>query len=402
MNLFFKALFSGELTSTIEVEQRMNAFPGINKRFREIEKSNLLSEYRQLDAFVHSETFKTNQKNAARLAKLSKNSNIKTYNKLVNDAELKRFVAFASVPEHYARLSDKEALKTDITLRRMKKLDGSKKVATWRKIEHSSEIVEYLELCKMVADYSQQEKRYAELCKNDDIKFFLSQDVKKHERFESYQTVFENNFDVSAISHKGWKAGFAYPEGFKAIHSFTNQHQAYVGGQNVHTTKGKLQIVTKKVKVTAAAWDEKKGMINMDFAYTSAVIHNTTEFEAGEVIQIKTRCRGKINHNIYLRDKKNNHILSLVRFAGGNAYCGINDHMQSIPGVKSKKFIIYTMFWGKDEIVWYLNGVEVARTKNTIPQSEKLFLHISSSQDKSCKMSNGLVEVDWLKVYKQK
>ncbi|MCQ2346973.1 MAG: hypothetical protein MJZ92_03490 [Paludibacteraceae bacterium] len=408
MNIFLKALLKGELTPTPKLEKKMNAMPGINKRYREVEKSDVMNEYRQLHALMQSEAYQINKKNTARLATLEKNSKIKQYKALLNNSQLQQFIAFAADAIQYAQLSDAEAVKNNATLKLMKKMDGSKEMRLWRQLQHDTEIAEYLELKKTVVDYSKQEERYKYLVNDPDVKFFLNQDEKKHQRFESFETIFEDNFDLTDISAKGWKPGFAYPEGFKAVHSYSNEQQAYVGGKNVEIKDSILYLHTKKEEATGASWDAKKGMITEQFHYTSDSIFNTAEFEEGCILQVKARCRGFLNHGIYLRSKKHIPFISLFNYAEQKAYCGLkaslqeNDYKHELKGLQPIPFAIFTMIWGKDEIIWYLNDLEVHRTKNIIPKGEKLFLHMFSFQFKGKRISEGQLEVDWVRAYKLK
>ena len=167
-----------------------------------------------------------------------------------------------------------------------------------------------------------------------------------------------------------------------------------------------LLYMTKKEKKQAAAWDEKKGMIMKDFEYTSDVIHNTQAFEEGIVLQVKARCRGFLNHGIYLRSEKHVPFISLFNYTDRAVYCGLkgslkeNDYKHEVKGLQPIPFSIYTLVWGKDEIVWYLNDMEIHRTKNIIPKGEKMYLHLYSFQFEHKTASEGTLEVDWIRAYK--
>lgn len=406
MNVFLKALLSGKITPTSMLERKMNAMPGKVERYHQVEQSKELQEFEKLDAFVKSNEFQANQDKLARIKELESHRRIRLFCQLQKKADLQKYLEWAKDDVEYSKLADKEAVKKSIILRKMQKVDASSDLYAWKELEKSEIVDEYLRLKGEVVDYSSEIKRHAELSKNENIKFYLNTDKRQIQRYDESEKLFEDDFTQSQINMNGWKAGFAYPDGFQSVHSYANEKQAYTGGQNIKIKDSILYINTQKEGKNAAAWDDKKGMIMKDFEYTSDVIHNTYAFEEGSVLQVKVRCRGFLNHGIYLRSKKHVPFISIFNYTNGKVYCGLkanlkeDDYKHEVKDLKPLPFSIYTLVWGKDEIIWYLNDMEIYRTKNIIPKGEKMYLHLYSFQFLNKFTSSGTLEVDWVKAYK--
>lgn len=407
MNVFLKALLSGKLTRTPQLEANMRALPGKVKRYHEIEESKELSEYQRLHALLSSDVFAANQEKAARLKQLADSRRIKLYEKLSLDAELQQFLAWAKDDVEYAKLADEELVKKDSRLKAMLKIERSSKLRSWQGLQQLPEVLEYQRLKAEVVDYSAEIAREKELAKNDNIRFFESMSEYEVKRYDHTELIFNEELTLTQIQKSGWRGGFAYPEGFKQVHSYANEVQSYNNGRNVEIRDGILYLTTKKEKNEAPAWDAKKGMVMKHFDYTSDVIYNVQPFEEGTVIKVKCRCRGlHLNHGIYLRSDKHVPFISIFNYTDHAVYCGLKasldteDYKHEIEGLQPIPFSIYTLVWGKDEIIWYLNDMEVHRTKNIIPKGEKMYLHLYSFQFEGHRASEGSLEIDWIKAYK--
>ncbi len=230
-------------------------------------------------------------------------------------------------------------------------------------------------------------------------------------REEGYALQYVEDFHWTDLAHSDWTPGFVYPsKDFQAVHSYTNENQAYAGGKNVEVKNGKLIIHTRRQKTTAPAWDPKKGMVMHTFDYTSDAINNASKLavEAGSVVVVKARCHGLLNHGIYLRGKNHIPFISVFNYTGRKIFCGVKSHINTdenkkeITGLQPLTEIIYTVVWGEDEIAWFVNNLEVYRTKNLIPKGEKLYLHLYSFLFKGLEWNTpGELDVNWIRVYKK-
>lgn len=228
---------------------------------------------------------------------------------------------------------------------------------------------------------------------------------------EGYKLQYAENFDWTDLSKSDWVPGCCYPsKDFKAVHSYVNENQAYVGGKNVEVKDGKLFIHTKREKTVAPAWDDQKGMVMQSFDFTSDMINNASKLtlEEGCVVMVKARCHGLLNHGIYLRSKNHVPFISIFNYTGRKLFCGVkssvdaDENKKEITGLQPITDIIYTVVWNEDSIAWFANNIKVYQTPNRIPKGEKLYLHMYSFMFRGVEWNTpGRLDVDWIRVYKK-
>ena len=230
-------------------------------------------------------------------------------------------------------------------------------------------------------------------------------------RSEGYELQYAEDFNWTDLKQSDWTPGFAYPsKDYQAVHSYTNESQAYVGGKNVEVRDGKLVIKTLREKTTAPAWDPEKGMIMYPFEYTSDVINNASklEIEVGSVVVVKARCHGLLNHGIYLRSKNHVPFISVFNYTGRKLFCGVkanvltDENKYEISGLQPVTDIVYTVVWDTTTITWFVNNMKVHQTLNLVPKGEKLYLHLYSFLFKGKEWNTpGELDVDWIRVYRK-
>lgn len=440
MNLYLKIL-TRQMMSTSAFEKMLDSRKGVIRRYRNVEQSAEWKEYQELRQKVTSDEFQQKKtvllntrysdtyeaQTMAALRRAAIRPDVLLYQSMLLDKKIAACVAFAKDPEKMARLQDKEQLKKNARLRLVKIAVHSKLMHDFLRRERGKDVQAYLQLKQTTStdefrtrnEFWQNprrwfttpecktEERYEQLSNHPDIIFFLEQDPNEIAYMESFEEAFVDDFLWSDLSKSAWKPGFFYPsEDFQSVHSYVNEQQAYNHGKNVSTTDGVLRISTVKEKTTASAWDPQKGMVMHDFNYTSDVINNAQALGMEEgVVQVKARCRGLLNHGISLRGKKHLPILSIFNYSNYRLFCGLkaseNDLLinRKIESLQPILFFIYTVVWDKNDIVWYVNNVEVYRTKNTLPKGEKLYLHMFSYGLQGKQMSEGSLEVDWVRAY---
>lgn len=392
MNFYFlNALLSGKLMTTPKFEGTMELSRQQSKRYRQVEKTEKYKEYLALKEEVESAAF------------LAKKKQIKDV-KYADCDEAKKLAQFATLGKDKAvRAFLKDGSDAENT-----------KVVRYNELKAEIESAEFKKMNEFWKDANRwagtpegkKEVRYAELLKDEDIIFMQKADMQLIANHEHYDLLWQDDFLWTNLKESDWKPGFAYPDGFKAIHSYTNEQQAYVGGRNVEAKDSRLYIHTKKEAVEGAAWDEKKGMVMTPFEYTSDVIYmDKVAFEEGMTISVKAKCNGRLNHGIYLRGKKHLPFISVFDFTGKKLWCGLKDSVKSdktlkcLDGLLPLRDTVFAVSWYKDEIIWYVNNMEVYRTKNTMPKGEKLYLHCYSFQFKKEHISEGQLEVDWIRIF---
>ena len=353
--------------NTKAFEQWLQAQAQLMVRYRQVEKSEILAEYNTLKKVVESTDFQAKKKELtttryedtqegkkmARYKQLKWNSTVILYNLLKKEAWKEK----AAVAE-YLELAEQ-----------VKVPEFQQTNAFWKNKKRWFTTPE-----------SQQEKRYDALVKHADIVFYFQHTEQEIANLEAYKMVWAAEFETAPLSDV-WQTGFLYPsKELKANHSHVNELQAYTQGRNTQVANRVLSIQTKKEKTTAPAWHPTKGMIMHPFAYTSDVWH-TAEAVAPKagVLQAKVHLSGKAKHVVCLTT------------------AGAKKSLHILPADKQVKDAIYTLVWNENEVVNYVNDVEVARSKNPLA-GEALHLLMRSYLPGNVK-GTGKMEIDWIRIY---
>lgn len=397
MDLFFlRALLRGKLMTTPKFESSMEQLRIDAERYRQVEKSDKLKEFLALEQVVNSPEFQS-KKRELTTKKYKDSDEAKKLN------ELKKLSADKFVRKYLKDGSEegRSAVKRYIELKAETETDTFKKMnAFWQDADRWSSTEE-----------GKKEVQYEAFKKDADILFFKNANVKAIENVEQFTLAYQDDFTWNRLENSDWQSGVIYPsKDFQKDHSYINEKQAYNQGKNVETADSVLRIRTIKETKKAPAWDEKRGMVMKEFSFTSDMISNPkVAIEEGEVVQVKVRCHGHLNHGIYLRSPKHIPFVSLFNYNGLKLYVGLkdsvknNEHLHLVDGLQPLNFAIYTVSLQKDEIIWYINNLELYRTKNTLPKGEKLYMHIYSflfEKVNTRYATAGDLEVDWVRVYK--
>ncbi|MCR5049897.1 MAG: hypothetical protein K6A36_02300 [Paludibacteraceae bacterium] len=436
MNLFFKRLI-GQLQSTERMERRMMMEEERIARYRQVEQSPELKEFLELKKIVESKEFGQKKYNLIhtkfkttptyetirRYKDLLNNKQLQMYLELEDSQRLKDYLAFRSSP-NYIKLQNKKEVRNSLELKQMAEFEKSDEFKAYLHYRDSKLPAQFKSLLAEVSsdefkeqyafwsnpkrwkttDEYQQEVLYKRLSLMPDIVYYLKQDSSEIEKLEDWKKVFVDEFDWQRLSDSSWKAGFAYnnPK-LLSQHSFVNEQQANNGGKNVGAMDGKLRLFTKNEKITAPAWDPKKGFINKDFDYTSDIIQTADKFRCeGGLFMAKIRIEGDIHHAFWLGSGKKLPMLSIFHYNGkrvtmGNYGENVFDGT-TLRGINPRNYYIYSLRWTDRELVWYVNNVEVYRTSRNIPK-EKLFLAFSSFIDEQQRAMEGQLNVAWVRVY---
>lgn len=396
MDLFFlKVLVRGELLRTPKFEAVLNQSRENALRYRRVEKMDKIKEFLELDKTVSAPEFQAKKEEIQHIV-------FKRTPEAQMLAELK-----ALAKDKYVRLYLKKGEE-----------EGRASVQRYLELKEQTQAPEFLQRVAFLEDKNRWEKtpegqldaKHAMMAKDDDIDFFIHANVSAIERYEQFDLAFEDDFTWNGLANSDWKPGFLYPnDKFVAVHSYSNEKQAFNNGRNIETANSNLYIRTRKEACDGPAWDAKKGMYTKHFTYTSDAIYtDKVAISEGSIVQVKVRCHGILNHGIYLRSKNHVPFISLFDYTGRKLYCGVKDSLQHdknlkfLDGLQPIVPTIFTVSWQKDEIVWFVNNLEVFRTKNLIPKGEKLYLHMYSFLFEKQTGSEGSLEVDWVRVFNVK
>lgn len=394
MNLYL-SLLSRQLMTTTRFEALLAEQETTIARYRTAEKSSELAEYLTLAKIVLTADFCANKDKCLHTKytvtpEYRKQKQLRT---LSRKRVVKRYLSNKDA-EKAEQLKQNATVQEYLKLQAETQTDEFKKAdAFWRNPRRWYDTPE----CK-------QDTRYAELSKNPEIQFFLSKDPKRITELERFKQVFADDFTWKNLADSQWYAGFAYPsKDFQPNHSFVNELQAYNRGKNVETQDSVLYIRTRKEPVEAPAWDAKRGLVMHKFQYTSDVLQNADSMNlTSGVIQVKARCRGFLDHGIYLASKTALPVVSVFEYSARRIYVGLQTEKekikQKVGGFQPIGFAIYTLVWNKNELVWYVNNMEVARTRNTLPNTP-LHITMRTFAPKGQMTSEGQLEIDWIKVF---
>ena len=357
-----------KMLSTKLFEQWLQEQAQVAVRYRSVEKSNILAEYNQLKQLVESAEFqsKKTKLTTTRYADTQEGSTMAVYKQL----------SWSGAVILY-KLIKKEAWKEKAEVAKYLELDEQikdpefqKNNAFWKNAKRW-----------LTTEESQQEKRYEELKKYEDIVFFFQHTAEEVATLESYKNVWAEECEAARLS-EAWETGFLYPnKDFKADHSHVSEQQAYTRGRNTKVANRVWTILTKKEKVTSAAWHPTKGMIMHDFAFTSDVWHTAQAVApATGVLQAKVRVTGKAKH--------------VIALTTANA----KKALQLLPQDKLVKEAIYTLVWNEKEVINYVNNLEVSRSANPL-SGTKLHLLVRSYLPENQKAGSGQIDIDWIRIY---
>ena len=434
MNLF-TARLTGKVLSTDAYEKMVSDLQARVKLWRAIEKSPELAEYYELKKIVESSDFQQTKKELINrkykdtqegrkmmeYEALSNSSSIRRYRRALKDEEFQAFLAFRET-EDFAKIKSFKQVLTDPLIRKYNMLYYSSYYKNYLKVLNSSELRRLAELEEEVhkedfqkrhalwADtkrwqHSEEYKtfaRYEELANSDDIKFFFEQREERIDWAELFRPSFEDLMDSGA----NWKPGFGYANpAMKDGHSRTSEHQAYVGGKNTFFVEGRMDIETRNESHKAVAWDEKKGFVEHVFDYTSDVMNTKAAFaqESG-MFSAKVRCQGAGHHFFGLTTGKlNSPMIALYHYNGKVHQMGYVDgdktKMVDLTGMLRSMYYVYTFRWTKNELIWYVNDMEVLRMANRLPK-EAMFFFAQSWLPKTEKGGEGKLKVQWARAFR--
>lgn len=434
MNLF-TARLTGRMLSTEQFENTIAEMQARVKRWREIEKSPELAEYLKLRELIDSKEFQSKRtelkdtkykdteegKKMTLLGKLSSTLRMKGYKMALENPTFQAFLQFRDSEDFQKIGSFKERLKSS-ELRMFNMIYRSQFYKNYMKVLNSQELQQLTELEKETStedfqkrnafwadekrwehstDY-QREKRYEELSKSDDIKFYFAQREEKIDWAELFRPAFADDMSTSA----NWKPGFGYANpAIKDGHSRTNELQAYNNGKNTFFAEGRMDIETHEESKKALAWDQKKGFVEHVFPYTSDVMNSRAAFMQEEgMFMAKVRCQGT-GHNFFglSTGEPGKPQVAMYFYDGDIHHMGLidgkNTKLVPLTGMLRSMYYVYTLRWTKKELIWFVNDMEVLRLPNTLPH-EKMFYIAQSFLPANEAGGTGKLKVQWAKAYK--
>ena len=434
MNLF-TARLTGKMLSTEQFEKTIHDMQERVKRWRQIEKSPELAEYQKLRKIVESSDFKERKNELVnrKYQDTDEGKKMIAYRNIVESREYRRYQEALTDPvfqdflkfretEEFAKINSLKERLLNSLYRKYYSLYNSSYYKNYMKMLNAPELKQVAVLEKEIktedfqtrhalwadakrwqhSDEYKTEQRFLELANSDDIKFYFQSREEKIDWAE----LFRPSFDDDMSSSKNWKPGYGYASpAMKDGHSRTNERQAYNGGKNTFYVEGRMDLETREESKKAVAWDEKKGFIEHVFDYTSDVM-NTKEAFAQEsgLFMAKVRSQG-IGHHFFglTTGKLNNPMVALYHYNGDRHQVGFvngaKTQMVDLTGVLRSMYHVYSFRWTKNELVWYVNNMELLRLPNRLPK-EAMFFLAQSWLPMAEKGGTGKLKIQWARVYK--
>jgi len=269
-----------------------------------------------------------------------------------------------------------------------------------------TEVTEYRRLSLELKFAGSQQKTVIEqklktLRKDDQVKAYIRGNRGNKSRFRDFRLTFREEFNAGTGN---WKPGFYFPdERLKSHYSFHNEKQRNNEGKNTFFSDGAMRIYTRREVSEGLAWYPQKGFNVKIFDYTADVVHSADTFhQQGGLFRAKIRCTGNLNHAFWLGSGKEQPHISIFHWKGNELQVGFMNQSDGeatlISGINTAEYHIYSLEWNRNEMIWSINNLVVLRITSNIPW-QPMHLAFNSFIPKHMQGDEGLLEVDWVRVY---
>jgi beta-glucanase (GH16 family) len=447
---------SGLIKNAMALEKKINTEAFQKKKasmntseFKTSEEKKILDEYSDL---INSKTYKNYQK-------LNTSKFKKYYEELYNSDEIKSFEelsAFISSPDfkrqkteilktrfkdtkEFSKLQEYNQLLKSTPIRNYLKFKDSKEFNNYKNLDGSLRLQEYEKLKTYIKSdkfiqkknyYIQRPKRrwrtssdfaqiieFKQLSKSDKIKwYFKSKNSKKFSWLEAWHESFSDEFNTHKLDTKKWLTRYFYGEALlNDSYSLSHDKHFVTDGQNLEFEPSTLRILTKKEAVSGKSWHPNFGFITREFAYTSGLINTGKSFrQQYGTFEAKIKfCESKTIQNAFWMVSKT--MLPHIDIAKADKRITFNNFSGNPIDLKkvssfstsvgrskfSSEFYIYSLEWTPKQLIWKINGVEVASTSKNIP-GEPMYIVLSAGLHRD--PDSGLpaqMEIDWIRCYQK-
>lgn len=369
-----------------------------------VPETDTYNEQEALEIYINSEEYQEKLKatdwKSSDLFKLQND-----FKALKKDQDIKFFFKFEKSPayKNYIEIKDDDKLKR------------------FDELKTQTEDTEFLNQVDYLKDDKKFEKTeeykefeaFTELENNENIKWYLS--LLKEDRFKpliEWETVFEDEFE-DKLNDEIWT-----PMVFTGLMSINEnfviqgEKQFFTDGKNLQINNSELSIQTKKEAAKGKTWSAKNGFMEQDFNYTSGTLNTAKafRFNQGKIeAKVNIQQANNIIHGLSLKGEKITPHIDLIKTGKGNGY-----EVRYIPANSPKsiishkvkginindKYFIHALEWTEKELIWSLNGIEVARETHQL-NGQELYINMASILEKTPESLPADFKIDWIKVYKK-
>ncbi len=383
---------------------------GYPQRIEKIESSATLKEYNRLHDFFNSPEF-----HAAKVNKGFKESEahleLKKFNSISKESEI-RF---------YNKLKKSNEYKTWL------KTMNSNRLNTFFELEAIVQSDEFIEFKTFMDDKKRYKKseearlinEFGTLKKNDEIKWYIEK--KNNDPFKEirkWKQTFHDDFDGLKLDNSKWMTGYYWGKALLNETYVLAGEKQFFRDENIEMRDSVVRLTTRKEHVQGKTWDPVHAFLKKDFEYTSGLISTGQSFrqkhgkfeakvrfsEANPVINAFWMVGEKITPQVDVFKSSATNGKSIE--CGIHATNGSNDVIHNLKAIKGTRFtgdyLIYSLEWSDEAIVWKINGLEVNRETNNLPDEPMYLLFCTTlPQEPDDKKMPATMEIDWVRCYQK-
>ncbi len=443
--LFKRYLELDNLVHTGEFEKRVNELK--RKRFKDTEQYRQLKQYVSLKKSGDIKTYLSFSKSgkAEKLEKILNSESYKKFQELeayINSPEFYKEKAHAEFKssEAYTRWQGYKDLKKNGDIKMAQStlkssayktythLTGTPRIQNFFDLEAVIESQEFRDFKHYMEDKNRFKnseeartlKEFNELKKNQDILWFLK--TKKEQPFETlkqWELTFEEDFDAPQLNKDTWMTGYYWGKTLmNDSYVLEGEHQFY-RDKNIELRNSCARITTQKEKVEGKVWSPQWGFRTAPFDYTSGLISTGQSFrqQYGRFeAKVRFNQAFPLTHAFWMTgEQKTPHIdvFKTLSPKGNKIEPGLfattpkKEITRKTTQVKGAKFLdhffIYTLEWTPEKLIWKINGVEVHRETQNVPQ-EPMYMTFCTTLPQEPKEGQlpSVLEIDWVRCYQHK
>ncbi len=416
-----------------------------NKRFKDTPQYRQLEQYESLKKSRDIKTYLRFHKSgkADRLQKIIDSEKYQKFRQLESfmnspdfyrakaGADFKTSEAFNSLKEYKALKKDsgiKMALNTlnSSAYKTWQDLTGSQRLQTFYDLEAVTESKEFRDFKHKMEDKNRfknsEEARllreYDELKRNKEILWF--QKATKEQPFEElkrWELTFEDDFDASQLDRSTWMTGYYWGKTLMNDSYVLEGEQQFYSDKNIELRDSCARITTQKDDIEGKVWSPQWGFRTTRFNYSSGLISTGQSFRQKQgrfEAKVRFSHTFPLTHAFWMTGEQMTPHIDVFKtlFPNGkkleaglfssSSQKEITKHTARINGAKfAGHFFIYSLEWTSKSLVWKINGVEVHRETQNIPQ-EPMYLSFCTTLPKepSAKLLPAWLEIDWVRCYK--
>ncbi len=370
------------------------------KRFEKVSTSQILAHYKEVKAAVEVHSYAAIKK----MGKESKEFALYTeFQKLKTEPDILFFKRFrmSSGFKNFEMMKDSPERKRLEELQTIIASDEFKARVAYLEDKHKWEKTE---------DFG-KEKRFAEMQKLPQlINFQKYKNSTALDFFKKWQLVFEDRFESGKLDTQKWMTQM-YRASQSLGHNFSQPGdlQAFTEGNNISVSGNSLKIETRRENAKGMQWQIPFGFVEHEFDYTSGVV-STAGIEWWKHGILEAKVKYSPAHHlvdvIYLLGEEGSLQINLVEMGIKNrlgllhkSHDEVKAECESISGLKTSEFYIFSLEWNAHSLVWKINGREMLNLSQNVPSAK---MHLNAATIVVDEPDGSLphpFEIDWVRFY---